>query len=45
MNVQKVAVMREFEAGLRHAKNGKLALSTQQKMGTYFELGKDNAAK
>ena len=40
--VQKVAVSREFEARLRH---GKLSLSTQQKMGTFFELGKDKAAK
>ena len=39
--VQKVAVSREFEARLRHAANGKLSLSTQQKMGTFFELGKD----
>ena len=35
--VQKVAVSREFEAWL--------SLSTQQKMGTFFELGKDKAAK
>ena len=28
--VQKVAVKREFEAGLRHAATGKLALSTQK---------------
>ena len=28
--VQKVAVKREFEAGLRHATTGKLSLSTQQ---------------
>ena len=34
--VQKVAVSREFEARL---------LSTQQKIGTFFELGKDKAAK
>ena len=38
--VQKVAVKREFEAGLRHTTTGKLALSTQQLMGTFFELGK-----
>ena len=43
--VQKVAVLREFEARLRHAATGKLSLSTQQKMGTFFELGKDKAAK
>ena len=43
--VQKVAVSREFEARLRHAVTGKLSLSTQQKMGTFFELGKDKAAK
>ena len=40
-----VAVSREFEARLRHAATGKLSLSTQQKMGTFFELGKDKAAK
>ena len=28
--VQKVAVKREFETGLRHATTGKLSLSTQQ---------------
>ena len=38
-------VSREFEARLRHAATGKLSLSTQQKMGTFFELGKDKAAK
>ena len=43
--VQKVAVSREFEARLRHAATGKLSLSTQQKMGTFFEYGKDKAAK
>ena len=43
--VQKVAVSREFEARLRHAATGKLSLSTQQKMGTFFELVKDKAAK
>ena len=43
--VQKVAVSREFEARLRHAATRKLSLSTQQKMGTFFELGKDKAAK
>ena len=43
--VQKVAVSREFEARLRHAATGKLSLLTQQKMGTFFELGKDKAAK
>ena len=32
-------------ARLRHAATGKLSLSTQQKMGTFFELGKDKAAK
>ena len=42
--VQKVAVSREFEARLRHAATGKLSLSTQQKMGTFFKLGKDKAA-
>ena len=43
--VQKIAVSREFEARLRHAATGKLSLSTQQKLGTFFELGKDKAAK
>ena len=45
--VHKVAVSREFEARLRHAATGKLSLSTQQKIGTgtFFELGKDKAAK
>ena len=43
--VQKVSVSREFEARLRHAATGKLSLSTQQKMGTFFELGKNKAAK
>ena len=43
--VQKVTVSREFEAWLRHAGTGKLSLLTQQKMGTFFELGKDKAAK
>ena len=36
---QKVAVSRELEARLSQT------LSTQQKMGTFFELGKDKAAK
>ena len=35
----------EFEVRLRHAVTGKLSLSTQQKMGTFFKLGKDKAAK
>ena len=35
----------EFETGLCHAETGKLSLSTQQYMGTFFELGKDKAAK
>ena len=43
--VQKVAVSREFEARLRHAATGKLSLSTQQKMGTFFELGKDKGSE
>ena len=43
--VQKVAVSREFEARLRHPATGKLSLSTLQKMGTFFELGKGKAAK
>ena len=40
---QIVAVSREFEARLSHAATGKL--STQQKMGTSIELGKDKATK
>ena len=43
--VQKVAVKREFEAGLRYATTRKLSLSTQQKMDIFFELGKDKATK
>ena len=43
--VQKVAISRELEAWLRHAATEKLSLSTQQKMGTFFELEKDKAAK
>ena len=43
--VQKVTVSCEFEARLRHAATGKLSLSTQQKMGTFLQLGKDKAAK
>ena len=43
--VQKVAVSREIEARLRHAATGKLSLSTPQKMGTFFELGKDRQRK
>ena len=35
----------EFEARLRHTETGKLSLSTQQKMDTFFELGKDKAGK
>ena len=38
--VQKVAVSREFNARLRHAATGKLA-----ERGTFFEFGKDKAAK
>ena len=30
---------------VRGSATGKLSLSTQQKMGTFFELGKDKAAK
>ena len=43
--VQKVVVRCEFKAGLCHAMTRKLSLSTQQQMGTFFELGKDKAAK
>ena len=43
--LQKVAVSLKFEARLRHAATGQLSRSTQQKMGTFFELGKDKAAK
>ena len=38
--VQKVTVSSEFDARLRHAATGKLSLSTQQKTGTFFELGR-----
>ena len=38
--VQKVAVKREFEAGLRHATTGNAAVN-----GYLFELGKDKAAE
>ena len=43
--VQEVAASHEFEARLRRAATGKLSLSTQQKMGTFFKLGKDKAVK
>ena len=43
--MQKVAVLREFEARLRREATGKFSLSTQQKMGTFFELGEDKATK
>ena len=43
--VQSVAVSRVFEARLRNAATGKPSLSTQQKMCTFFELGKDKAAR
>ena len=43
--VQKCAVKREFEGGLRHVATGKLSLSAQQLLGTFFELGKVKAAK
>ena len=36
---------REFRAELCHATTGKLSLSTQQSMGTFFEFGKAKAAK
>ena len=39
------SVKREFAAGLRHVATGKLSLSTQQYMGTFFALGKDKAGK
>ena len=42
---QEVAISHEFEARFSHAATGKLFLSTQQKMGTFFELGKNKAAK
>ena len=35
---QKVAVSCEFEALLPHAATGKLSLSAQQKMGTFFRI-------
>ena len=43
--MQKVAVKREFAARLRHEATVKLSLSTQQEMGTFFQLGKDKAVK
>ena len=42
--MQKVAVSREFEARLRHAATGKLSVNPAE-LGTFFELGKDKAAK
>ena len=42
--VQKVAVLREFEALLRHAVTGKL-YQPSRKWVPVFELGKDKAAK
>ena len=39
------AESRRIAARLRYVATGKLSLSTQQKMGTFFELGKDKAAK
>ena len=41
----KVAVSREFEARLRHAATGKLSVSPAEYGYTFFELGKDKAAK
>ena len=43
--VQRVAVKREFTAGLRHATTGKLSLSPSSKWIHFFELGKAKAAK
>ena len=43
--MQKIAVRREFEAGLRHAATGKHYLSTWQSIGTFFNKDKDKAAK
>ena len=42
--VQRVAVKRKFEAGLRHATTGKLC-QPSSKWVPFFELGKDKAAK
>ena len=42
--VQKVAVLRKFEAWLRHVATGKLC-QPSRKFFTFFELGKDKAAK
>ena len=42
--VQKVAVSCEFRGSAAPCGDWK-TLSTQQKMGTFFELGKDKAAK
>ena len=38
--VQEDTVLHEFEARLCHAATGELSLSTQQKMGTFFESGR-----
>ena len=43
--VQKVALKRELEVGLCYVTTGKLSLSTQPLIGTFFELGKDKAGK
>ena len=43
--VQKDAVNHKVEAGLGHATTGKLSLSAQQKMGTFFEFLNDKAVK
>ena len=44
--VQKVAVKREFEAGLRHATTGNLCIcQPSSKWVPFFELEKDKAAK
>ena len=42
--VQKVAVKREFEAGLPHATTGKLSLLTQQCIGTFFRNREEQAS-
>ena len=42
--VQKVAIKREFEAGLRHAATGKLSVNPVVNE-YFFELGKDKAPK
>ena len=43
--VHKIDVKREFAPGLRHMTTENLSLSTQQKMGTFSDLGKAKQSK